>query len=129
MVGKPPLLKQAIPAWNSPEKRLERQLEYVAVLIEEARIDVKRVPPGDAVFALTSPYEERGYTSHDIEKWIADCEKPPPPSPGPVSWDPIGCFRDKARAAMQRKPGLGTKLALIGGASFLAAFVATRWWR
>jgi hypothetical protein len=109
---------------DSPDVRNARQLAYFVVLAQEAHIDPKRVLPGQLLYAVASPYERRGYTSADIEGWIATCDpeiKPP--------WDEVTCFREKARDALQPPPSLALRTAVIGGAAFLAAFWLTRRFR
>ena len=106
------------------DARDARKLGYVKILLEEGGVDPKRVAPGDAAMAMASPYEERGYGEAEIAKWIADCDPHVKPA-----WDPVVCFRDKARAAMKPRPGLGTKLAVVGAVAFSAAFLLSRWRR
>jgi hypothetical protein len=120
MLGRAPPILKPISAWQAG--REARKLAYVVVLLEEAHVDPKKILPGDVVFSMLSPYEQRGFTERSIEAWVSECdpmEKPP--------WDSAECFRAKARAAMKPRPGLGTKVALIAGASFLAAFSLSRW--
>lgn len=114
----PPLLKAA-PTWE--DGRPARELAYVVVLLQEAHVDPKKIPPGQVIFAMASPYEQNGVTSRDIERWIADCD----PKTRPAR-DPVACFRNKARAAMKPRPGLAAPLLLIGGAAFLAGFALSR---
>jgi hypothetical protein len=116
----PPILKA--PTWE--QGRDARNLMYVAVLLEEAHIDPKKIPKGQVIFAMATPYEQRGVTGRDIERWALECDPAKKPA-----WDPVECFRKKARAAMAPRPGLGSKVALIAGASFLAAFGLARWLR
>lgn len=113
----PPVIKET--AWNAG--RAARKLAYVAVLLQEAHVDPKKVPKGQALFALATPYEQAGYTSRDIERWVDDCDPRAKPS-----WDPVECFRKKARAALEPKPGLGVRLAAIGAVAFLAGFALSR---
>lgn len=117
MASAPPVIKET--GWVAGKPA--RQLAYVAVLLQEAHVDPKTVPKGQTLFALATPYEQAGYTSRDIEHWIGECDPPARPS-----WDPIECFRQKARAALKPKPGLAPKLAIIGGITFLAGFLLSR---
>jgi len=116
-MARPPDIKET--PWNMG--RAARGLAYVTVLLQEAHVDPKKVPKGQALFALASPYEQAGVTSRDIDRWVDDCDprtKPP--------WDPVDCFRKKARSALEPKPGLGVRLAAIGAVAFLAGFVLSR---
>jgi hypothetical protein len=106
---------------DPPEVRNARQLAYFVVLAQEAHVDPKQVLPGQLVYAVASPYERRGYTSADIEGWIATCDPEIKPQ-----WDEVECFRAKARDAMAPRTSLGLRTAVIGGAAFLAAFWLTR---
>lgn len=117
----PPQLKQLSP-WQ--KARPARGLAYVAILLEEAHVDPNKIPKGQVVFAMVSPYEERGVTTRDIERWVKECD--PPERTTPPALDPVACFRAKARAAMRPRPGLGTKVAIIAGASFLGSFLLAR---
>jgi hypothetical protein len=112
------------PVTTYAEDRAARRLSYVIVLLQEAHVDPKKIPPGQVVFAMASPYEQRGVTSADIENWITACD--PPVKPPRPKGDPIACFREKARAAMKDKPGIGLPLLAIGGAAFFAPFVVSR---
>ncbi len=117
MATKPPVIKES--AWYAGKEA--RKLSYVVVLLQEAHVDPKNIPKGQALFALATPYEQAGYTSRDIDRWVADCDPPTKPS-----WDPVECFRQKARAALRPKPGLGVRLAAIGTFAFLAGFALSR---
>ena len=106
------------------DERAARRMSYIIVLLQEAHVDPAKIPAGQVIFEMASPYERRGVTSADIENWILACDPvTKPPRPGP---DPVLCFREKARAAMRIKPGIGLPLLAIGGAAFLSAFLLTR---
>jgi len=119
-VATPPVLHQTV----FEDARQARKLGYVKILLEEGGVDPKRVAPGDAAMAMASPYEERGYGEADIARWIADCDPP-----GKITWDPVECFRGKAKAAMRPRPGLGTELGAIAAVAFFAAFALAKWRR
>jgi len=101
--------------------RAARQARYRAILVQEAGIDPKLVPGGELDFAITSAYERRGYTSDDIDSWIAKCDPEVKPT-----WDEVECFREHVREAMAPRPSLGMYAAVIGGAALVAAFLLTR---
>lgn len=106
---------------DAPEVRDARRWQYLAILMQEAHLDPKRIPTGQALFALMSPYERHGYTTADIESWVAACDpeiKPP--------WDEIACFRARAKDALRPRPSLGMAAVVAGGAAFAAAFLLTR---
>jgi len=106
---------------DPPQVRDARKLAYLVILAQEAGVDPKRIPQGQLLFALTSPYERRGYTSADIESWIAECDPEIKPS-----WDEVACFRQKVRDALAPRASLGIRAAVIGGAAFFAGFWLTR---
>ncbi len=114
-------LATATPVGDPPEVRAARRLEYLLVLFQEAHVDPDKTPQGDIVYALATPYEQRGLTSADIERWIDECDPVKKPA-----WDEVACFRGKVRAAMKGQMGLGTKVALIGAGAFFAGFVLSR---
>jgi hypothetical protein len=117
MLGKLPVVHEA-PENMYEAGRQARQLAYLVVLAQEAHFDVKKMPPGEFIYGIASPYERRGFTTKDIENWINICDPAKKPA-----WDPIDCFRDKARAALKPRLGLAAPLLLIGGAAFLGAFL------
>jgi len=106
---------------DSPETRDARRWQYLLILLQEAGVDPKKVPSGQMMYALMAPYERAGYTSQDIEHWIIMCDPEIKPA-----WKEVDCFRAQVRAALKPHPVLGTRVALVGGAAFLAAFAATR---
>ena len=109
------------PDFESDVARRTRGIAYVSILLKAAKVDVKKTLPGDLLFLMASPFEERGFTTSDIDQWIADCDPPTRPA-----WDPVTCFEEKVRVALAPRHGLALSLAVIGGASFLAAFLIQR---
>jgi hypothetical protein len=101
--------------------REARRWKYLVILLEEAKVDPKKVPQEQLMYALLSPYERLGHTQADIDGWIATCDPEIKPA-----WDEVECFRAKARAALKPRPGLGLPVALAAGVAFLAAFALTR---
>lgn len=107
--------------------REQRQLAYVGVLIELTGIDGEDIaerPPDQQFLIILKAIEERGVTLQDVEGWIELCD--PQGMASNVGADPVGCFREKAAAAMEEPPSLARTVLLWGGASALAAFAATR---
>lgn len=95
-----------------------RRLVYAQILLEEGGVNLQTVKPEELIFRMASPYEARGITSADIEKWVTDCDS---------QKDPAGCLRARAQAALRPSPGLGTKLLVIGAVCFLGSYAATKW--
>jgi hypothetical protein len=106
---------------DPPAVRDARRWQYLLILLQEAKVDPKKVPQDQLMFDLLSPYERLGYTQHDIDGWIAVCDPEIKPA-----WDEVECFRAKARAALKPRPGLGLPVALAAGVAFLASFALTR---
>lgn len=106
---------------DSADVRTARRWQYLLILIQEAKIDPKQVPPGMGMYVLMSPYERRGYTAQDIESWIDICDPVIKPA-----WDEITCFRNRVRQMLQPKPALGTAAAIAAGVAFAGAFLLTR---
>ncbi len=103
--------RTAAQRWES--ERDGRRLLYVVALAEESHLDASKVPEGQARAALLGPYERRGVTDDQIQGWVAECDPATKPS-----WDPVECFRAKARQALRPRRSLGYDLAVIGALSF-----------
>lgn len=106
---------------DPPAVRDARKWAYLVVLLQEAGVDPKKVPPEQMTFALLSPYERRGYTQANIDGWVAACDPEIKPA-----WDEVTCFRAKVKEALKPPVGLALPVAVAGGIAFLAAFALTR---
>jgi len=109
--------------------RTQRRWQYLAIMMEEAGIDPKTIPSGNVLAAIISPYEQRGYTSQDVETWINDCDPAFDADGHPVltsTGHEVDCFRARAKAALAPRPALGLHVAVIAGIAFLGAFWAFR---
>lgn len=107
--------------------REQRQLAYVAVLIELTGLDAEEIaqrPPDQQFLVILKAIEERGVTLQDVQGWMELCD-PQGMEPN-VGADPVACFREKASEAMKEPPSLARTVLLWGGASALAAFAVTR---
>lgn len=106
---------------DSADVRLARRWQYLLILVQEAGIDTKQIPPGMATFVLMSAYERRGYNAQIIEAWITTCDPLIKPA-----WDEVECFRAKVRSMMRPHPALGTTAAIAAGVTFAGAYMLTR---
>lgn len=107
--------------------REARQLSYVGVLVDITGLDQEELaarPPDEQFLVLLHAVEQRGATLEDVQGWMAVCD-PEGREPGPGD-DPVGCFREKAEAAMHEAPSLGATVAFAALGAFALVFAAMR---